>query len=84
MPIPVLLMPPLIMGTMKKLNLFPKTPRLATVAELAVVFCCLQIGLPTAIALFPSKLEMNVSELEPEFQSLEDEGIHTVYANKGL
>jgi len=83
-PIPVLLAPPIIFWGLKRIGWLPSNPRLKVACELGVVYLCLQIGLPVAIALFPAKSEYKVTDLEPEFHHLEGEGTKTVFANKGL
>ena len=48
---------------------------------------CFGFGLPAAIAIFPVKLSVDVSELEPEFQGLVDSKgnpITAVKVYKGL
>ena len=55
--------------------------------EVGAVTAMLAVGLPFALALQPLKMELDVSSLEPEFQSLtkaDGTPIKHVYASKGL
>ena len=82
LPIFLLLVPPGIMGVL------PAVTGAAGVAlELTVIGGCIVFALPMALAIQPQKMTLDVSSLEPEFQSLKDEDgkpITQVFASKGL
>jgi len=54
-------------------------PRLA--AELALIITAYVGVMPACLAVLPPTMELDVKDLEPEFQNL---GISKVFANKGL
>mmetsp|Transcript_7991 Transcript_7991/g.9496 ORF Transcript_7991/g.9496 Transcript_7991/m.9496 type:complete len:325 (+) Transcript_7991:138-1112(+) len=83
LPVPVLILPTIIMKAV------PKSigPRGLMFAELTAITAALCIALPGAIAIFPQRLEINATSLEPEFHNLVDEQgkpITKLYSNKGL
>ena len=60
---------------------------LRTPMNVAVITGCLWAALPAAIGLFQQTSELDVKQLEPQFQNLKDsQGKHIdrVYFNKGL
>eukprot|EP00924_Labyrinthula_sp_SR-Ha-C_P002430 snap_masked-scaffold_16-processed-gene-4.20-mRNA-1 protein AED:0.02 eAED:0.02 QI:0/-1/0/1/-1/1/1/0/324 len=83
--VPVLVLPTALMSMVpKSQRKFPKRMFVFDVLSVVVGLC---VGLPSAIALFPQKLELNCSKLEEEFRNLEDENgqkIEKLYSNKGL
>uniref|UniRef100_A0A7S2V1M8 Sidoreflexin n=1 Tax=Fibrocapsa japonica TaxID=94617 RepID=A0A7S2V1M8_9STRA len=86
-PIPILLVPPLIKRALQKVGVFPKSPKAAIVAELGIITSILAIAAPSALALFPSTIELDVNTLENEFHHLvDDKGkkVTKLFANKGL
>jgi len=83
LPIPVLVVPSVAMAMLPKT--LPK--RTLVVAELIAITSSLCFALPATLAIFPQKMELSTTSLEPEFQNLKDtEGnpIEKVYCNKGL
>lgn len=70
---------------MKMLN--PPAGAASVVAELVLITVCISGMLPVALSILPTKMEIDVGSLEPEFQNLKDSSgnpIKKVYANKGL
>jgi len=87
LPLPVLALPPIVVAGFKSANIWPKNPRVAFVANLAVTTAALSLALPGAIALFPQRMEVPATDLEPKFHNLTDHDgnkINTIYFNKGL
>ena len=86
LPLPVLVLPPLLVGAVSKLPGLG-SPRMKAPLELAAVTVCLCGALPAAIAAFPQKLELSAASLEPRFHNLKDadgNAVTTLYSNKGL
>eukprot|EP00936_MAST-01D_sp_MAST-1D-sp1_P000322 g322.t1 len=84
LPLPVLVLPPILMGALQRMGL---SPRLKIPAELFCISLCLTAALPACIAAFPQRLALDVASLEPEFHNLVDakgQPIQTLYSNKGL
>jgi tricarboxylate carrier len=83
---PVLTIPPLIMGYLEKTKFISANPRLAIPLNIAVCALSLAAGVPTAIALFPQMSKLPVEKLEPEFRNIVKNGrkVTHVYYNKGL
>jgi len=84
LPIAPMVMP--ILG-MKLLKPFMINKPVAVVTELCLITGCIAGMLPVALSILPQKMEINVSDLEPEFQGLKDANGNPVtkaYANKGL
>lgn len=70
---------------MKLLN--PPAGAASVLAELLLITVCISGALPVALAILPTKMEINVASLEPEFKNLKDSKgnlITKVFANKGL
>lgn len=87
LPMPVLLLPPYVMETMKKMNVMPKNRIGKAMAELSVITLCLWGAFPSSIALFPQIGSIDVSDVESEFQSLKDlngKEIKQFFYNKGV
>lgn len=87
LPFPILTIPPLVMSKLESTQLFRNNPRLAPIANVAVVTGCLWAALPMAIAIFPQYVEMPAKKLEPQFHNLKDKSgkpIETVVFNRGL
>ena len=84
---PVLLLPPAIMGLLGRLKLVPSNPQLKLGLEVAVIAGALAGALPVALASFPQRAEFISRDLEPQFQNLTDAAgrrIEKFYTNKGL
>lgn len=84
LPIPLLVLPPFVMNVVRR---GVKSKPVLIAAEVAVLLGMLHFALPAAIAVLPPTMELEVTELEPEFQQLTDKNgnrIAKVYANKGL
>ena len=82
LPVAPMLLPPLIM---KALNMRPGNP--ALFVELSIIALCMGLALPCALALLPEEMELDVNDLEKEFQTLKDgdgKQIKYLYAEKGL
>ncbi len=82
LPVAPMLLPPLIM---KALNMRPGNP--ALFVELSIIALCMGLALPCALALLPEEMELDVNDLEKEFQNLKDSDgkqIKFLYAEKGL
>lgn len=59
----------------------------ATTVELILIAAAIGVMLPMVLAVLPQKMELDVKDLEPEFQNLynaKGEKITKVYGNKGL
>lgn len=85
--IPALVIPPVSMALLKRNARFAATKALHTPFELAIIGVSLAIGVPLAIALFSSTVEVPVEKLEDKFHALRDESgkpIKTVFFHKGL
>jgi len=87
LPIAPMVMPVLAMKALKGAAPFLTVGVMGVVTELVLITGCISGMLPVALAILPQKMELSVSSLEPEFQSLKDskgQPITKVYANKGL
>ena len=87
LPIFPLVIPPVVMKIVLATGVVAAGGAAATVMELATITACMSIGLPAALALQPLQMELDVTSLEPEFQSLkgpDGKPITHVYASKGL
>ena len=85
--IPALVIPPVVMNTLKKNPAFARTRVLHIPMELLSIAVSLTFGVPFAISLFQSNMEVSVDRLESKYQNLRDangEPIKTVFFNKGL
>lgn len=81
--IPVLILPSLLLKALPA----PASAKGKLAMEVVVITMCLAGALPATLALYPPKLKLGTSELEPEFQSLVDKQgkpVQFVYANKGM
>ena len=79
--------PPLIMKAVFATGAVAAGTGLAAVLEVSAVAAMLAVGLPFALAIQPLQMELAVSSLEPEFQSLKTKDgkpITHVYASKGM
>ena len=86
LPLPVLVLPPLLMGGLGKAGL-PVTGRMKLPMELICITVCLTAALPACIAAFPQRLELDTDSLEPRFHALTDASggkVAKLYSNKGL
>lgn len=87
-PIAVFLVPDMIIKTLKKYKLTPKSPRMSTALYLSVLVGCLAGVLPATLAVFPQTAEFDVKKLEPQFQHLTSKTtnlpITKLFAQKGL
>jgi hypothetical protein len=52
-PCSCLLVPPVIMAALRKVNLLPRAKPAAMALEIAAIYMCLQGALPAALAVFP-------------------------------
>jgi len=87
LPIFPLLIPPTTMKIMLGSGILAAGSITAIAFEVSLIAVCMGIGLPVALALQPLTMELPVSGLEPEFQSLKDKSgkpIEFVYASKGM
>lgn len=87
LPIFPLVIPPLVMKGAAAAGLVAAGSTAAMLLELATITLCMSVGLPAALALQPTQMELDVSGLEPEFQGLKTAGgepVLHVYASKGL
>jgi tricarboxylate carrier len=86
--IPALVIPPLVMGGLKAASpAFARTKVLHVPMELLSIGLSLMFGVPFAISLFKSTMEVPVHRLEKEFHNLTDKDglpIKTVFFHKGL
>lgn len=87
-PMPILLLPgPIISFFNVVFPITGSTFFLKVLTELSVIYGCLSVGLPMGIALFPSTARIPVSDLEPQFQGLNDKDgapvTHVVF-NRGM
>ena len=87
LPIFPLIIPPLVMKAVLATRAVAARSAVATLVELATITACMSFGLPRALALQPLQMELDVKELEPQFQGLLAEDgtpITHVYASKGM
>lgn len=86
--IPALVIPPLVMGGLKAASpAFARTKVLHVPMELLSIGVSLAFGVPFAISLFQSTMEVPVHKLESQFHNLTDKDglpIKTVFFHKGL
>lgn len=85
---PLMTLVPLVLGSLATRPLFLSRPWLLKgPVNLTLVGLALQLGLPLASALFPQRVGVSVTSLEPEFQRLTDDKgapVGTLYFNRGL
>jgi len=87
LPIFPLLIPPVVMRGVLATGVVVAGGGAAIAIELATITLCMSVGLPAALALQPLQMELDVSSLEAEFQSLtgkDGKPITHVYASKGM
>ena len=87
LPIFPLLIPPMVMKGVLATGAVVAGGGAAIAIELVTITACMSIGLPAALALQPLQMELDVSSLEPQFQSMKDKSgqpIKYVYASKGM
>lgn len=87
LPIFPLLIPTVVMKAVLATGAVVAGGGAAIAIELATITACMSIGLPAALALQPLQMELDVSSLEPQFQSMKDKSgqpIKYVYASKGM
>eukprot|EP00055_Hartaetosiga_balthica_P003680 m.8608 g.8608 ORF g.8608 m.8608 type:complete len:332 (+) comp3198_c0_seq1:27-1022(+) len=80
-------MPPFIMASLEKIPIMKANKKIALAVELVVIFACIQIGVPPALAAFPQRDSLPVNVLEEEFQNRTDGNgnrVDRVFFNKGL
>jgi hypothetical protein len=85
LPAPVLLLPPLLMRLFQPL--IANRPAMRGPAQILSITASLLFALPLAIGVFPQNSEVDVAELEGEFQNLKDSAgrpIKSLIFNKGL
>lgn len=86
LPMMPMLLPPIVMGALGPM-IAGAGAAVAVTTECCVIAACIGLGLPLAIAVFPQEMALDVTSLEPEFQSLTDSSgtaITELYCNKGL
>jgi len=79
--------PPVMMKAVYATGMVAAGGAVAMVLEVGAVAAMLAFGLPIALAIQPLQMELDVSKLEPNFQSLTNKDgspMKHVYASKGL
>jgi hypothetical protein len=61
-----LVIPPAVMLMAKKLKAVQASRPLSLVIAVTTIPCCMGLGLPCALAIFPLQMSMDISKLEPE------------------
>jgi tricarboxylate carrier len=87
LPIFPLVIPPAVMLMARKLKAVQASRPLSLVIEVTTITCCMGLGLPCALAIFPPQMSMDISKLEPEFQNKagkDGKKLTYVHYNKGL
>jgi tricarboxylate carrier len=87
LPVFPLLFPPMIVSAAKKAKWIRAGTPAAVVFEVCTIVLFMGIGLPAALALQPQKMNLNVADLEEQFQGVDPKtGLQRtiVFANKGL
>ncbi|KAM9777850.1 sideroflexin-5a isoform 2-T2 [Neosynchiropus ocellatus] len=82
LPMPILLLPPVIMAYLEKLQVLQRRPRLVLPVHSLVCLAAFGLALPLAISLFPQMSQISVDRLEPEIAMATD--LTTLTYNKGL
>ncbi|XP_064382476.1 sideroflexin-5-like isoform X2 [Halichondria panicea] len=82
LPAPILVIPPIIMTAIEKTDFIRKFPKMHLPIQAMVCTVCFGLALPASIALFPQIIEIDVTNLEPEFR--EKTSRQTLFFNKGL
>ncbi len=85
---PVYFLPPLLMGSIPVLkNAIARNPAIGVPLTTYLVLVSFGIGLPSTVAIFPQMAEIDVKDVEDEFQGLSGkDGVpyQKYYYNKGL
>lgn len=85
---PVYFLPPLLMNTIPFLkNFVLRHPSMSVPLTTYLVLVSFGLGLPATVAIFPQMAEIDVKDVEEEFQGLRgDDGLpyQKFYYNKGL
>ncbi|KAI8067667.1 Tricarboxylate/iron carrier [Gilbertella persicaria] len=84
---PVLIIPPLLLSRLQRTRFIQQRPKLVMPLNFGLIALSLMTALPAAIAVFPQVGELQTSQMEKEFQDLEDvkgKPITKLYFNKGL
>eukprot|EP00658_Telonema_sp_P-2_P025069 TRINITY_DN20091_c0_g1_i3.p1 TRINITY_DN20091_c0_g1~~TRINITY_DN20091_c0_g1_i3.p1 ORF type:complete len:250 (+),score=48.66 TRINITY_DN20091_c0_g1_i3:535-1284(+) len=84
---PTFFLPPAFMALPPVAAMVAANPAIGLPLSTFLTMICFGFGLPAAIAVFPTELDVKVSDLEPEFHGLVDQDgkpIETVYFYKGL
>jgi len=84
---PVLVIPPLLMGRLQKMEFLNARPGLSAPINLGLIGLSLMTALPAAIAVFPQRGSLKTESMEEEFRNLRDKDgnkIDTLFYNKGL
>ncbi|CEM11388.1 unnamed protein product [Vitrella brassicaformis CCMP3155] len=87
LPAPALILPPPLIALALRIPLVSKSKALKVLIEVSVISLGLWGGLPAAVALFPQKMELSATALEPSFHGLmteDGEPVKEVFLNKGL
>lgn len=87
LPVFPLLFPPMIVSAAKKAKWIRAGTPAAVMFEVCTIMLFMGIGLPAALALQPQKMNLNVADLEEQFQGVDPKtGLPrtVVFANKGL
>lgn len=86
---PVYFLPPVLMGTIPFLkNIIKRNPAMSVPLTTYLVLVSFGLGLPATVAIFPQMAEIDIKDVEEEFQGLRDPktGLpyQKLYYNKGL
>jgi hypothetical protein len=85
--IPALVIPPITMALLKRNAKFAGMKRIHLPLELLTIGVSITFGVPFAIALFKSDMEVEVDKLEARFQGKTDSQGHPldkIYFHKGM
>ncbi|KAG7744741.1 hypothetical protein KL912_005251 [Ogataea haglerorum] len=84
---PIMVIPPLLLVRMQKTILRGKSPAIQNLANIGLITATSFLVLPFALAVFPQRREVSVSQLEDKFCGLKNkngEEIKTVQFNRGI
>ncbi|KAG7853960.1 hypothetical protein KL939_005217 [Ogataea angusta] len=84
---PIMVIPPLLLVRMQKTILKGKGPAIQNLANIGLITATSFLVLPFALAVFPQRREVSVSQLEDKFHGLRNkngEDITTVQFNRGI
>ncbi|KAG7806141.1 hypothetical protein KL921_005118 [Ogataea angusta] len=84
---PIMVIPPLLLVRMQKTILKGKGPAIQNLANIGLITATSFLVLPFALAVFPQRREVSVSQLEDKFHGLKNkngEDIATVQFNRGI